>query len=77
MCKMSWHCHLHTFIAKRNGSVGGVFSHWYPGSGVELDCIDSRSLHPYLLRLGIEELLVQGMPESLYCVLEQDTLITA
>ena len=25
-------------------------SHWYPGSGVVLDCIDSWSLHPYLLR---------------------------
>ena len=24
-------------------------SHWYPGSGVVLDCIDSISLHPYLL----------------------------
>ena len=24
-------------------------SHWYPGSGVVLDCIDSSSLHPYLL----------------------------
>ena len=24
-------------------------SHWYPGSGVVLDCIDSCSLHPYLL----------------------------
>ena len=24
-------------------------SHWYPGSGVVLDCIGSRSLHPYLL----------------------------
>ena len=23
--------------------------HWYPGSGVVLDCIDSWSLHPYLL----------------------------
>ena len=22
-------------------------SHWYPGSGVVLDCIDSRSLHAY------------------------------
>ena len=22
---------------------------WYPGSGVVLDCIDSCSLHPYLL----------------------------
>ena len=26
-------------------------SHWYPGSGVVLDCIDSWSLHPYLLLL--------------------------
>ena len=25
-------------------------SHWYPGSGVVLDCIDSWSLHPYLLQ---------------------------
>ena len=25
------------------------FSHWYPGSGVVLDYIDSWSLHPYLL----------------------------
>ena len=24
-------------------------SNWYPGSGVVLDCIDSWSLHPYLL----------------------------
>ena len=24
-------------------------SHWYPGSGVVLDCIDSWCLHPYLL----------------------------
>ena len=24
-------------------------SHWYPGSGVVLNCIDSGSLHPYLL----------------------------
>ena len=29
--------------------VGLSLSHWYPGSGVVLDCIDSRSLHPYLL----------------------------
>ena len=21
-------------------------SHWYPGSGVVIDCIESRSLHP-------------------------------
>ena len=28
-------------------------SHWYPGSGVLLDCIDSRSLNPYLLRKAL------------------------
>ena len=26
-----------------------VSSHWYPESGVVLDCIDFSSLHPYLL----------------------------
>ena len=30
-------------------AVSLSFSHWYPGSGVFLDCIESRSLHPYLL----------------------------
>ena len=26
-------------------------SHWYPGSGVVLDCIDSCSLHPNLFNI--------------------------
>ena len=30
-------------------AVSLSLSHWYPGSGVVLDCIDSWSLHPYLL----------------------------
>ena len=30
-------------------TVSLSLSHWYLGSGVVLDCIDSRSLHPYLL----------------------------
>ena len=30
-------------------SVSLSLSHWYPRSGVVLDCIDSWSLHPYLL----------------------------
>ena len=30
-------------------SVSLSLSHWYPGSGVVLDCIDSFSLQPYLL----------------------------
>ena len=32
-------------------AVSLSLSHWYPGSDVVLDCIDSRSLHPYLLCL--------------------------
>ena len=30
-------------------AVSLSLSHWYPVSGVVLDCIDSCSLHPYLL----------------------------
>ena len=30
-------------------AVSLSLSHWYPGFGVVLDCIDSWSLHPYLL----------------------------
>ena len=30
-------------------TVSLSLSHWYPGADVVLDCIDSRSLHPYLL----------------------------
>ena len=30
-------------------AVSLSLSHWYPGSGVVLDCIDSSSLHLYLL----------------------------
>ena len=33
-------------------TVSLLLSHWYPGSGVVLDCIDSWSLHPYLLWLS-------------------------
>ena len=31
----------------RRLTVSLSHSHWYPGSGVVLDCIDSWSLHPY------------------------------
>ena len=34
-------------------TVSLSLSHWYPGSGVVLDCIDSWSLHPYLFVLSI------------------------
>ena len=32
-------------------SVSLSLSHWYSGSGVVLDCIDSQSLHPKLLSM--------------------------
>ena len=34
-------------------SVSLSLSHWYPGSGVVLDCIDSWSLHHYLLSIDL------------------------
>ena len=40
-------------------SVSLSLSHWYPGSGVVLDCIVSWSLQPYLLKF----LLHQGLSE--------------
>ena len=33
-------------------AVSLSLSHWHPGSGVVLDCIDSWSLHPYLPSLN-------------------------
>ena len=35
-------------------AVSLLLSHWYPGSGMILDCIDSWSLHPYLLCMTLE-----------------------
>ena len=32
-------------------TVSLSLSHWYPGSGVVLDCINFLSLHPYLFLL--------------------------
>ena len=43
-------------------SVSLSLYHWYPGSGVVLDCIDSWSLHHYLL--FFKSLLCQGLSES-------------
>ena len=34
-------------------AVSLSLSHWYPGSGVVLDCIDSWSLYPYLLYMCV------------------------
>ena len=34
-------------------------SHWYPGSGVVLDCIDSWCLYPYLLSLPMQGIITR------------------
>ena len=48
-------------------SVSLSLSHWYPGSGVVLDCIDSWSLHHYLLLQNL-----QSENKSLQIELEQN-----
>ena len=40
---------LHCQAVYAMSSVSLSLSHWYPGSGVVLDCINSWSLQPYLL----------------------------
>ena len=40
---------LTSWLSSVVSAVSLSLSHWYPGSGVVLDCIDSWSLHPYLL----------------------------
>ena len=49
-------------------SVSLSLSHWYPGSGVVLDCIDSWSLHLYLLFLFIVTPIVLVCNCSMYVV---------
>ena len=46
-------------------------SHWYPGSGVVLDCNDSWSLHPYLLWFHCandNELYIKLQTQLLLCL---------
>ena len=40
---------LTSWLSFVESAVSLSLSHWYPGSGVVLNCIDSWSLHPYLL----------------------------
>ena len=40
---------LTSWLSFMVSTVSLSLSHWYPGSGVVLDCIDIWSLHPYLL----------------------------
>ena len=47
-------------------SVSLSLSHWYPGSGVVLDCIDSWSLQPYLLVLMSKHLQTSRQMHSVW-----------
>ena len=51
-------------------AVSLSLSHWYPGSGVVLDCIDSWSLHPYLLLFNLINHRISIMCSlcNVYCV---------
>ena len=46
-------------------TVSLSLSHWYPGSGVVLDCIDSWSLHTYFIQF----IIAKEMLESLILVI--------
>ena len=46
-------------------------SHCYPGSGVVLDCIDSWSLHPYLLLKKYKKSFL-GKNSGIWCFLQVD-----
>ena len=48
-------------------TVSLSLTHWYPGSGVVLDCIDSWSLHPYLLWKPIFDLFRVNVLHRFYC----------
>ena len=58
LCARLFICTLWSTTGKGLGSglwclvVSLSLSHWYPGSGVVLDCIDSWSLHSYLDEWG-------------------------
>ena len=41
---------VYTQLRKGSSSVSLSLSHWYPGSGVVLECIDSWSLQPYYFK---------------------------
>ena len=47
--RYEWNCRYSPILENRISNVCLSLSHWYPGSGVVLDCNDSWSLHPYLL----------------------------
>ena len=57
---------LTSWLSSVVSAVSLSLSHWYPWSGAVLDCIDSWSLHPYLLKKAtvddkkqIEKMIIQ------------------
>ena len=48
-------------------TVSLSLSRWYPGSGVVFDCIDSWSLHPYLLRQMLQIQIRWGGTRNISC----------
>ena len=49
-------------------AVSLLLSHWYPGSDVVLDCIDSWSLHPYLLLYSCWHVTVCVLCRFFWCI---------
>ena len=49
-------------------TVSLSLSHWYPGSDVVLDCIDSLSMHPYLLSLIVQYIIWEHSVLVVECV---------
>ena len=60
---------LTSLLAFVVSAVNLSLSHWYPGSGVILDCIDSWCLHPCLLCLSSWILVIVICSSSSRCCL--------
>ena len=52
-------------------TVSLILYHWYPGSGVVLGCIDSWSLHPYLLCLTTKPCMVEVFTSNCQLMLSE------
>ena len=57
ICKLSWHLSSCLWCL----TVSLLLSHWYPGSGVVLDCIDSWSLPSFLLCISQSPILFDSL----------------
>ena len=57
ICKLSWLLSSRLWCL----TVSLLLSHWYPGSGVVLDCIDSWSLPSFLLCISQSPILFDSL----------------